>query len=300
LYDKVRRSTTLELTNMNRFFPALAIASVLACGLVGCAAPTSDEPSDSTDDDLTKTSNKALMDLLVAADAPSDIPAGNLGVGGRVARIQLTTAQGGIAKFISEGGNVSTLGGAELGNFFDLGGDWQKVSKALLAGGAKWDVTPGANGASSSVMLAKVSCHQVVAPNAKPTCTVTQITLTEADSLALMTVLKDADAPSNTPKGMLGVGSRIAKIELTTAQGGMAKFISQGGTVSTTDGTHLADIVTLSQPWSAVRDALLDAGGTWTTKDGAHGSSSSTMDATVECKQVVAPNAKPTCTVSFL
>src|SRR5947209_7384093 len=139
---------------MNRFlFSTLALASLLA---VGCAAQTSDDspPADDGSDDITKASNNAaLMGLLEKANAPSDIPQGQLGVGGRVARVQLTTAQGGIAKFISEGGYLSTTGGEKLGNFFDLGGDWQAVSKALTAGGAKWVVTPGANGASSSVLF---------------------------------------------------------------------------------------------------------------------------------------------------
>jgi len=299
MYVKVRALTTLELI-MNRFlFSSLVALSLASFGLAGCAAETADDSSsDGSEDDLTKASNAALMNLLMAANAPSDIPQGQLGVGGRVARVQLTTAQGGIAKFISQGGYLSTATGEKLGNFFDIGGDWQAVSKALVKGGAKWVVTPGANGASSSVLFAEVTCHQVVSPSAKPTCTVAPIALTQDDSDVLMKVLMAANAPSNTPTGMLGVGSRIGKIEIDTAQGGMAHFISQGGTVSTTAGKKLADLVTLGQAWSDVRDAVLAGGGVFATKDGAHGATSSKMTATVECSQVVAPKAKPTCTVT--
>jgi hypothetical protein len=270
----------------------------LAATLGGCAAETTADPNGAPEDDITAASNTALMDLLVKANAPSDIPAGNLGVSGRVARIQLTTAQGGVAKFISEGGHLSTVEGGKLGNFFDIGGDWQAVSKALVAGGAKWVVTQGLMGASSSVIFAKVECRQAVAPKAKPACTVTPVSLSDADSTVLMTELRAANAPSNTPPGVLGVSSRVGSIELTTASGGMAHFISQGGSVSTLDGTHLADIVTLSEPWSAVRDAVLAGGGVWKTSNGDHGASSGTMTATVECSQAVAPLAKPKCTVT--
>src|SRR5689334_6123216 len=60
-----------------------------------------------------------------------------------------------------------------------------------------------------------------------------------ADAQALMDALQKVNAPSNTPAGNLGVGSRIARLELTTAQGGMAHFISQGGEFSSIDGADL-------------------------------------------------------------
>lgn len=141
-----------------------------------------------------------------------------------------------------------------------------------------------------------------------------------------MDALQKANAPSNTPAGLLGVGSRIARIQLTTAQGGMAHFISQGGELSTVDGAdlssvspitlsaadsealmqvlatlagkHLGDLGTAAPPWADVRTALLDGTSIWQTTNGAHGSSSSKIVATVECKRVVAPGAKPTCTVT--
>ncbi len=282
---------------MNRFlFSTLALASLLA---VGCAAQSSDG-TDQGSDDITKASNDAaLMDLLTKANAPSDIPQGNLGVGGRQARVQLTTAQGGAAKFISEGGYLSTASGEKLGNFFDIGGgDWQTIRKALEAGGAKWVTTQGQLGASSSVLFATVTCHQVVAPNAKPTCTVQNISLSQDDEDVLMKILEAANAPSDIPKGNLGASGRAAKLQITTAQGGMAHFISQGGEVDALDGKKLADLVTLGEPWSAVRDAVLNGGGVFKTTSGDHGASSSVMTASVSCHQVVAPNAKPTCTIT--
>jgi hypothetical protein len=113
-----------------------------------------------------------------------------------------------------------------------------------------------------------------------------------------MAVLQNVNAPSNTPPGMLGVGSRSARLQLDTAQGGMAHFISEGLTVSTLEGKKLGDLGAAKQPWGAVRDALLDGAATWKTTNGAHGASSSRIIATVECRQVVAPSAKPSCTVT--
>ena len=112
-----------------------------------------------------------------------------------------------------------------------------------------------------------------------------------------MSALQNVKAPSSVPQGMLGVGGRTARITLTTAQGGMAHFISESATLETLDGKHLGDLGNAGVQWSTLRDAILDGTATWTTTQGAHGSSSSTIKATIDCKQVVAPSAKPTCTV---
>ena len=283
-------------------------AFVTLFALQGCAAQTDDAtPSDpnapSSEDDiksggLSGPNAQALMDVLRAANAPSNTPAGLLGVGSRIGRIQLTTAQGGIAKFISHGGELSTVEGAKLGDVVTLGVDWTTLGKALVAGGAKWNTVEGDHGASSSSIFAKVECKQVVSPTAKPTCTVSPISLSAADSEALMHVLQNVNAPSNTPKGILGVGSRIGRVTLTTAQGGMAHFISEGLEVATLDGKKLGDLGAAATPWADVRDALLDGASIWSTTNGAHGASSSKIVATVECRQVVSPTAKPTCTVT--
>ena len=280
--------------------------------LQGCAADSSDasssdpsaSPSDSSESDIKSGGNVSatnaalLMSALEKANAPSNTPAGVLGVGSRIARIQLTTAQGGMAHFISQGGQLSSLDGADLGEVVTLGLDWTKLGKALVSGGAKWQTTELDHGASSSSIFAKVECKQVVSPTAKPSCTVSPITLTADDSAALMQVLENVDAPSNTPAGLLGVGSRIARITLTTAQGGTAHFISEGLEAETLAGKHLGDLGTAGTAWADVRSALLDGTSVWQTTNGAHGSSSSKIVATVECKQVVSPSAKPTCTVT--
>lgn len=291
---------------MNRSY-VLAISSMFLgfSALVGCAAPTSGDDGAPADEEDVKAAKavtgaeaQTLMDALVKADAPSATPPGMLGVGSRVARIHLTTAQGGMAHFISQGGELSTADGAALGDFVKLGLAWTPVRDALVKGGAKWTTKAGDHGASSSAMLATVECHQVVAPNAKPSCTVTPITVTAADASTLMTMLRGVDAPSSTPPGMLGVGSRIARVTLTTAQGGMAHFISQGLSVDALDGKHLGDVTTAGVAWADLRTALLDGAAVWTTTNGAHGASSSKIVATVECSQVVAPSAKPSCTVT--
>jgi hypothetical protein len=288
-----------------------AVVSLVA--LQGCAAETASDapssdpngtPSDSSESDIKSGGNvsaanaKLLMDALQKANAPSNTPAGLLGVGSRIGRIQLTTAQGGMAHFIGQGGELSTLDGADLGNVVTLGLDWTKLGKALVSGGAKWATQELDHGASSSSIFAKVECKQVVSPTAKPSCTVSPITLTASDSEALMQVLENVDAPSNTPAGLLGVGSRIARVTLTTAQGGTAHFISEGLTAATLAGKHLGDLGTAATPWADVRTALVDGTSIWQTTNGAHGSSSSKIVATIECKQVVAPGAKPACTVT--
>jgi hypothetical protein len=285
---------------MNRFFCVFALS---ALALAGCAASTDDDGDSSADEAITKggmsaASAKTLYDLLGEAKAPSNTPAGVLGVGSRIARIRLNTAQGGMAHFISQSGSLSTVDGIELGNLFDLGGDWSAVKTAMTQGGGKFVTVNGDHGSSSSTMLATVECKQVVSPSAKPTCTVKAIELSPESSQVLMTVLRAAKAPSNTPAGVLGVGSAIGEIEVTTAQGGMAHFISQGGTVKKIDGTKLADLVTLGQAWSDVRDAVVNGGGAFTVTQGDHGASSSIMKANVTCTQVVAPSAKPSCTVT--
>jgi hypothetical protein len=112
-----------------------------------------------------------------------------------------------------------------------------------------------------------------------------------------MKMLMNVNAPSNTPKGVLGVGSRIGRVTLTFAQGGAAKFIMQGLEVETLDGKHLGDISTAGTQWADAKTALLDGTAVWKTTKGNLGASSSKIVATVECHQVVAPNAKPTCTV---
>jgi hypothetical protein len=292
---------------------AASAAVVSLFALQGCAAenaadPASDPnapPSDSSESDITKSGGnvsaanaKLLMDALQKADAPSNTPAGLLGTGSRIGRIQLTTAQGGMAHFISQAGELSSLDGADLGNVATLGLDWTKLGKALVSGGATWNTVELDHGASSSSIFAKVECKQVVSPTAKPTCTVSPITLSADDSAALMQVLQNVNAPSNTPAGLLGVGSRIARVTLTTAQGGTAHFISEGLSAETLAGKHLGDVGTAATAWADVRSALLDGASIWSTTNGAHGSSSSKMVATVECKQVVAPHAKPTCTVT--
>jgi hypothetical protein len=276
-------------------FPILA-ASVALLSQACAAEASSDEGS--TAADLSGSKAEVLATVLDKAKAPSDLPGGTTGVSEHVARIELMTAQGGIAHFISESGTVSTIGGGELGNLIDLGVAWVDVRDALIAGGAKFTTIEGLHGASSSTMLAKVVCRQVVSPSAHPSCTVSQITVTQADSEALMKVLEGANAPSNTPPGIVGSSSRIARVELTTAQGGIAHFISMGGSISTVDGNKLADILSLGVAFDSLSTALLDGGLTWTTTQGAHGASSSTMSATVECTQAVAPMAKPTCTIS--
>ena len=297
---------------MNALKLAAASSIVLSLfALQGCAADTdapasdpSNAPSDSSESDIKSGGNVSatnaalLMSALQKANAPSSTPPGVLGVGSRVARIQLTTAQGGMAHFISQGGQLSSLDGADLGDLVTLGLDWTKLGKALVSGGAKWQTTELDHGASSSSIFAKVECKQVVSPSAKPSCTVTPIVITADDSAALMQVLENVNAPSNTPAGLLGVGSRIARITLTTAQGGTAHFISEGLDAQTLAGKHLGDIGTAGTAWADVRTALLDGTSVWNTTNGAHGSSSSKIVATVECKQVVSPSAKPTCTVT--
>jgi hypothetical protein len=294
-------------------FKLVASSVVLSFfALQGCAAQTDGEPAPSdpaaptsSEDDITKgsgnvsaTNAKALMEALEKANAPSNTPAGVLGVGSRIGRLELTTAQGGIAKFISQGGELSTVSGSDLGSVADLGVDWTTLGKALVSGGAKWNTIDGLNGASSSSIFAKVECRQVVSPSAKPSCTVSPIVLTAAESATLMTVLENVDAPSNTPPGLLGVGSRIARVTLTTASGGMAHFISEGLQVDTLAGKSLGDLGDAATPWADIRTALLDGASIWSTKNGTHGASSSKIVATVECKQVVSPSAKPTCTVT--
>jgi hypothetical protein len=279
------------------------MASSLAL-FAGCAAEegSADESSaaDLSSHSMSAAQSQLLSDLLGKAKAPSSTPAGITGVGSHVARIELTTVQGGIAHFISESGEVSTVGGGELGSLVDLGFAWSDVRDALMAGGGKFVTVDGLHGASSSTMLAKVECSQVVSPVAKPTCKVSNITITESDSEALMSALEQAKAPSNTPAGLLGVGSRIARIEVDTAQGGIAHFISENAHISTTDGKELASLGDLEVAWKSLADALLDGGLSWTTTQGEHGSSSSKMSATVECRQVVSPSAKPSCTISAL
>ncbi len=299
---------------MNFFKLALASSSILAFfALQGCAAETAGDtapandpsaaPADSSESDIkaggvSAANAKLLMDALEKANAPSSTPAGVLGVGSRIGRIQLGTAQGGMAHFISQSGEVSSVDGGDLGSVVSLGLDWTKLGKALVAGGAKWQTTQGDHGSSSSTIFAKVECKQVVSPTAKPACTVSPITISAADSEALMQVLENVDAPSNTPPGLVGVGSRIARVTLTTAQGGMAHFISEGLSAESLAGKHLGDLGTAATPWGDVRAGLLDGASIWTTTNGAHGASSSKIVATVECKQVVSPSAKPTCTVT--
>jgi hypothetical protein len=274
--------------------------------LQGCASQTDDgTPSDGPSENDIKQqpggvsgeNAQALMSALMKVNAPSNTPPGVLGVGSRVARLELTTAQGGIAHFISQGGQFSSLDGNDLGSVVDSGVAWKSISDALTAGGLKWDTTQGEHGASSSKIFAKIECHQVVSPSAKPSCVVSPIVLTAADSATLMHLLMAVDAPSNTPPGLLGVGSRIGKVTLTYAQGGIAKFISENMEVSTLAGKELGDIAKANTPWADVRTALLDGTAVWKTTNGQHGASSSTIVATVECKQVVAPSAKPSCTV---
>lgn len=273
--------------------------------LVGCAAETANN-TDSGEDDVkaaktvTGTNASALMDLLRGADAPSDVAPGILGVGGRIGRIELVTAQGGMAHFVSHGGQISTVEGGDLGSVLDHDVDWAALEKALQAGGAKWVTVQGAHGASSGSIFAKVDCKQVVAPSAKPTCTVTPISVTAADSKSMMHALMSVDAPSNTPPGLLGVGSRIAHVELKMVNGGMAKFMSHAVSITTVDGKELGDIASADTDWNDFVGALLDGGGVWNVAHGDHGSSTSTMAAEIECKQVVSPSAKPNCTVTPL
>jgi hypothetical protein len=270
----------------------------------GCAAESSDGDSSSDQDikaapkAVTGANAETLMDALTKANAPSSVPAGQMGVGGRVGRIQLTTAQGGMAHFVSEGGEMSTVEGTDLGNVLSLGLDWSALEKALLASGMKWDVTEGAHGASSSKMLVKATCTQVVAPNAKPTCTLAPMSLTASDSATLMAALENTQAPSNTAPGLLGVSSRIARVTMTFAQGGIAHYVREGLTVDTLDGKNLGDLGSAGVDWAALKTALLNGGSTWATTPGANGASSSKTVAMVQCSRVVAPNAKPNCTVT--
>jgi hypothetical protein len=282
---------------------SLLLASV-AFLTQGCAAENASDnneegaAADLSSGSVTGAHADVLADLLAKAKAPSSTPAGITGVGSHIARVEVDTAQGGIAHFISESGTVSTVAGEELGNFVDLGASWVDVRDALTAGGAKFVTTEGLHGASSSKMLATVECRQVVSPTARPTCTVTPITLTAADNAALMQVLVAAHAPSTDPAGTLGVDDLAASFELTFAQGGIAHFISQGGTISTLDGKKLGDVVDFGVAWQSIETALLDGGATAKTTQGQHGASSSTTTATVQCHRVVAPQARATCTVS--
>ncbi len=286
---------------MNRFLSVFVVSTL---ALAGCAANT-DTNDQSADEEIkagtvSAASAKTLWNLLGDANAPSNTPAGMLGVGSRIARIRLNTSQGGMAHFISESGSLSTVEGTELGNLIDLGGDWSAVKTGLVQGGGKFVTVDGDHGSSSSTLLATVECTHVVSPSAKPHCTVKPIVMSAASSAVLMATLRAAKAPSNTPAGVLGVGSAIGEIEVTTAQGGMAHFISQGGTVSTVAGKKLADLVTLGEAWSDVRDAVVNGGGAFTVTPGTHGASSSKMKASVLCTQVVSPSAKPSCTVTPL
>jgi hypothetical protein len=286
--------------NALKLFPVAAFALLT---VAGCSAEqangdgSSDSDIQAANGTVTGANAQALMDLLMKVNAPSNQAPGMLGVGGRVARLELDTAQGGMAHYISQSGQISSLEGADLGTVLAAGADWGALEKALEASGMKWDTKQGDHGASSSRMFAKVDCSQVVAPNAKPTCTVTPIVITEADAQVLMNALMKANAPSDIPAGMLGVGGRVARFTLTTAQGGMAHFISEGLSVATLDGKQLADLGSLATAWADAEGALLDGGSVWKTVNGDHGATLSTIVATVECRQVVAPSAKPTCTV---
>jgi hypothetical protein len=286
---------------MRSLIISMVCASSVAFFAQGCAAEdaASDEAPAASEDALTAAKSSVLNDVLMKAKAPATNP-GITGVGAHAARILLTTAQGGMAHFISQGGSVSTLSGEPLANVTELGIAWSSISDALTAGGAKFTTIQGAHGASSSKMLAKVDCSQIVVPGSRPTCNVAPITLSEEEANALMDVLRGVDAPSTTAPGIVGIGSRAAKIELTFAQGGAAHFISESGAVSTPDGKPLGSLVDANVAWQSVRDALLDSGLEWTTTQGAHGSSSSKMSAQVECSQVVAPAAKPICIVSSI
>jgi hypothetical protein len=265
----------------------------------GCASESASSDESSTGAaDLTSVSGAhahVLADALAKANAPSNTPPHMLGMSSHIARIGLQTAQGGIAHFISESGSLSTVDGDDLGDLVTLGLSWSDLRDALVAGGAKMVTVQGDHGASSSSLLATVECKQVVSPSAQPTCTVTPITLSDDDNKALDTALLTGGAPS-TATG-LGVGSNEGRIELTTAQGGTAHFISQSATLSTVDGKHLADISDLGVSFKDLETALLDAGLAWKTTNGPHMSSSSTMSATVSCHRVVSPGAKPTCSV---
>jgi hypothetical protein len=281
----------------------LASVSLLATLLaVGCAASADGTDEDSSDLSaahpiVTGAKASVLDDLLAKAKAPSTTPAGLVGVGSHAARVNLATAQGGIAHFISENLHVSTLDGEHLADLGDLQVSWSDVRDALMAGGAKFTTTDGAHGASSSEMFVKVECKQVVSPTARPSCTVTPITMTQADSNVLMHALQAVNAPSNTAPGITGVGSRIAQFEVDTAQGGIAHFISESGEITTLDGKSLGSLIDANVAWVDVRDALLRGGASFDVTKGLNGASSSKMSATVECTQVVSPTAKPGCTV---
>lgn len=274
-----------------------SLSLTVATFATGCAAESSDNADSSAADITSMTADQAktLSDVLTKANAPSNQAPMTTGVGSHIARISLGTAQGGMAHFISQSGSVSTVDGDDLGSLADLGIAWAPVRDALLADGAKFTTIPGANGGSSSSLVATVECKQVISPSAKPTCSVTSIEMTEQDNSALMTALVNAKAPNTA---LTGVSDLAGELSLTTSQGGMAHFISQSLELTSTDGKQLADMASVGVEWKALETALLDAGLSWKTTDGDHGATSSTLSASVSCHRVIAPQAKAVCTVA--
>lgn len=269
---------------------SLVSASILALSVSifaqGCAADDT-TPEDESGDAVSAASKAVsgtnatvLNDLLMKADAPSSTPAGMVGVGSRIARVALS----------AKGGTISTVAGVEIASLTDAGGTFEEVRAALVAGGVKET--------SSGSLLAKVECKRAVTPTAKPACTVTPIAFTQADAETLWKLLGAANAPSNTPAGMVGSGSRIAILDLSTQRGDLSPLFNEYGTVSTVAGKKLGEVEKLGVAWASVETALLDAGLSWSVNDAPAGSVSRSLTAKVVCTRAVTPTAKPSCSVT--